>query len=714
MGAVMDGEATPAQLAALLVALRMRGETVEELAGFASAMRERVLRVEAPEGTIDVVGTGGDGSRHVQHLDRRGARRGLGRACRSRSTATARSPRESGSADVLEALGVRIDHTAESAAAALRRHGFAFLFAPNFHPAMQPRRPDAPRDRRADRVQPARAAHESRGSDARAARRGRSRPRPPRIAEVAALLGTERTLVVHGAGRRRAAARRQRRRSTTSSDGGDASAPRSTRRRSGLARAPTSALAGGDGRRRTPAMIEAIFAGEPGPRRDVVLLNAGAALRRRPASATDIADGIAAARNALDTGMPRDLLARLRDERPRPPRGRRDGRSCREPGVTLGRAARRARRRTPVDRRRRRGARGHAATGEVSSARSRRGDSPISGRRWTRSTAPTSARASPRRRRPRPFAARLAEPGLHLIAEIKRRSPSAGADRGERRRHRRPRPRLRGRRRGGDLGAVRAALVRRLGRGSRARSRARSACRSWPRSSSSTRASSTSLRAAGADAVLLLAVAASAPRASRGSSSGRSTSGSSRSSRRTTSASSSARSRRGARLIGINNRDLRTLDGRPRAGRAAARAASPTTGSSIAESGVRDAGDDPRLARARASMPRSSARRSFAPATRSAAARAFVAAGRRPADPVEAARAPVREDLRRSPTRRASQAAVRAGRGCDRAQPRARHAARPVSSTRPPRSPRSPRAHRPGAAGARDRRRSPSTAGRRT
>ena len=62
MGAVMDGEATPAQLAALLVALRMRGETVEELAGFAPAMRERVVQVDAPDGTIDVVGTGGDGS----------------------------------------------------------------------------------------------------------------------------------------------------------------------------------------------------------------------------------------------------------------------------------------------------------------------------------------------------------------------------------------------------------------------------------------------------------------------------------------------------------------------------------------------------------------------------------------------------------------------------------------------------------------------------
>jgi anthranilate phosphoribosyltransferase len=62
MGAVMDGDATPSQLAALLMGLRMRGETTDELAGFASAMRDRVVRVEAPAGAIDVVGTGGDGA----------------------------------------------------------------------------------------------------------------------------------------------------------------------------------------------------------------------------------------------------------------------------------------------------------------------------------------------------------------------------------------------------------------------------------------------------------------------------------------------------------------------------------------------------------------------------------------------------------------------------------------------------------------------------
>ena len=136
MGAVMDGEATPAQLAALLVALRMRGETVEELAGFASAMRERVLRVEAPEGTIDVVGTGGDGSGTFNISTAAAllvASTGVPVAKHGNRAITSRS----GSADVLDALGVRIDHSAESAGESMKRLGFAFLFAPTFHPAMR-------------------------------------------------------------------------------------------------------------------------------------------------------------------------------------------------------------------------------------------------------------------------------------------------------------------------------------------------------------------------------------------------------------------------------------------------------------------------------------------------------------------------------------------------------------------------------------------------
>src|SRR5215218_6479233 len=136
MGAVMDGKATAAQLAALLMGLRMRGETVAELAGFAAAMRDRVVRVEAPPGAIDVVGTGGDGSGTFNISTTAAlvaAAAGVPVAKHGNRAITSRA----GSADVLDALGIRIDHDAASAGAALRDIGFAFLFAPGFHPAMR-------------------------------------------------------------------------------------------------------------------------------------------------------------------------------------------------------------------------------------------------------------------------------------------------------------------------------------------------------------------------------------------------------------------------------------------------------------------------------------------------------------------------------------------------------------------------------------------------
>lgn len=309
MGAVMDGEATPAQLAALLMGLRMRGETVEELAGFASAMRERVLRVDAPEGSIDVVGTGGDGSGTFNISTASAlvvASTGVPVAKHGNRAMTSRS----GAADVLEALGVRIDHDAESASRALHENGFAFLFAPNFHPAMKHAGPT----RREIGVRtsfnligpltnPAGAKRALIGvGDASIAER---------IARVAAMLGTERTMVVHGD-----------RVDELPLDGsaqvhdvftGSFLSFSLDLDALGLGRAPTSALAGGTAEENA-AILESIFAGETGPRRDVVLLNAGAALVVA-GTADGFPDGIAKAAAAIDEGLPRGLLERLRAEK---------------------------------------------------------------------------------------------------------------------------------------------------------------------------------------------------------------------------------------------------------------------------------------------------------------------------------------------------------------------------------------------------------------
>jgi anthranilate phosphoribosyltransferase len=289
--------------------LRMRGETVDELAGFATAMRERVVRVEAPEGTVDVVGTGGDGSGTFNISTASAlvlAAAGVPVAKHGNRAITSKA----GSADVLDALGIRIDHDALSAAAALGELGFAFLFAPNFHPAMRHAGPTRKEigvrtafNLLGPLTNPAGTRRQLLGvGDAGAA---------GRFAEVVHRLGTERTLVVHGAGVDELPLDGTGVVYEVTEDGVerrfvDAEAL-------GLRPAATSKLAGGDAATNA-RYVEAVLRGEPGARRDVVLLNAGAAFMAA-GSVETLEDGLERAALTIDAGLTAELLGRLRAER---------------------------------------------------------------------------------------------------------------------------------------------------------------------------------------------------------------------------------------------------------------------------------------------------------------------------------------------------------------------------------------------------------------
>src|SRR3989475_13077167 len=133
---MMSGEATPSQMGGLLMALRVRGETVEEITGAVTTMRAKMLRVEAPPDAIDVVGTGGDasGSYNISTcaaLIVAGA--GVPVAKHGNRALSSRS----GAADVLAALGVRIDVAPDVISRCIKQAGIGFMFAPAHHPAMK-------------------------------------------------------------------------------------------------------------------------------------------------------------------------------------------------------------------------------------------------------------------------------------------------------------------------------------------------------------------------------------------------------------------------------------------------------------------------------------------------------------------------------------------------------------------------------------------------
>ncbi len=131
---MMAGEATPSQMGALLMALRVRGETVEEITGAVSAMRAKMVRVEAPPGAVDVVGTGGDASGSF-NISTCAALIVAGCGVPVAKHGNRALSSRSGAADVLTALGVNIDLTPERIARCIREAGIGFMFAPAHHPA---------------------------------------------------------------------------------------------------------------------------------------------------------------------------------------------------------------------------------------------------------------------------------------------------------------------------------------------------------------------------------------------------------------------------------------------------------------------------------------------------------------------------------------------------------------------------------------------------
>lgn len=306
MQEIMSGEATPAQMAAFLVALRLKGETVDEIAGLARVMREKALHVDVPGPLLDTCGTGGDASMTF-NASTAAAFVAAGAGARVAKHGNRAMSSACGSADVLEALGVKIDLGPEGVAACIERAGIGFMFAQTFHPAMK----HAALARREIGVRtvfnilgpltnPAGAQSQVLGVGDPAL--------AEKLAEVLARLGTKHALVVHGEdGLDEVSAS-----ATTvvyELKDGHVTVSRIEPRELGLALHPIDDLRGGSAEENALA-LRRVLDGEGAALRDFTLLNAAAALVAGDL-ARDFKEGIALAEKSIDSGAAKDKLEAL-------------------------------------------------------------------------------------------------------------------------------------------------------------------------------------------------------------------------------------------------------------------------------------------------------------------------------------------------------------------------------------------------------------------
>ncbi len=308
MHEIMEGEATPAQIAAFLTALHIKGETATEIAGMAQVMRDKAVPVPFEATAVDTCGTGGDGS-NTFNISTTTAFVVAGAGLTVAKHGNRAMSSAAGSADVLEALGVKVELDADDVVRCMHEASIGFIFAPRFHPAMRYAGPV----RREIGIRtvfnvlgpltnPARVRHQVIGAP--------TAPLAQKLARALALLGVEHGLVVHGDGGLDELSLSGPGLMFQVRGGNEQDDPQRIivdPADYGLERAPREALRGGSAADNA-AIIRAILEGrEQGPPRDVVLLNAAAALMAGD-MVPNIAEGLVLARESIDRGQ---ALARL-------------------------------------------------------------------------------------------------------------------------------------------------------------------------------------------------------------------------------------------------------------------------------------------------------------------------------------------------------------------------------------------------------------------